>query len=211
MNKSIFSFLITSFLCSFIGIAQRIDIDKKALSFLTTAEKINVEFSYNDLIIDDGVPESLFLNNMRDKIIRQSDEQEANQWAASYEEFKSNVWADSFISELNNRISSFKNAPVFVSEDSSVEYTMKINIPWMYFGYDAGIVNKSAKVTMDLDFIKTANLDNILFSTSIRRAMGKYNRTKGDGEGAGPSLNRMRKAIQFGAFKLAQTLKRILD
>ena len=211
MNKTILPFLIILFLCSNSGIAQRIKIDKEALSFLTLAKKINVEFSYDGLMIDNDVPETQFLKRMHAKIIDHRDEQEANQWALNYEEFKSNIWADSFISELNNRLSKAKNAPIFLNGDSSVKYTMKVNIPWMYFGYDAGIVNEPAKVTMHLDFIETANPDSVLFSTEIRRAMGKYNRTEGDGEGAGASLNRMRKALQFGAYKLAQSLKRILD
>ena len=211
MNKTISFLLIILFLCSYSGIAQRIDIDKKALSFLEVAEKINVEFSYNGLMIDDNVPEVQFLEKMQTKISRLSDEQEANRWAMSYEEHKSKVWVDSFISELNSRLSKAKNAPIFLNGDTSAKYTMKVNIPWMYYGYDAGIVNQPAKVTMHLDFVETAKPDSILFSTEIRRAMGKYNRTKGDGEGVGPSLNRMRKALQFGAYKLAHALKRVVD
>lgn len=194
-----------------LAVAQHIDIDKKALSFLTLEENINVEFSYDGLTIDKGVLESDFLDKMRVKIIRHRDEREADQWAADYVNFKSELWNSSFIDELNKRMVDYKNSPTFLHNDTSLKYTMKVHIPWMYFGFDAGIVNEPAKVNMHIDFFETDNPATILFSTKISRAMGKYNRTDGDGEGVGPSLNRMRKAIIFGAFKLAKALKRVVD
>lgn len=211
MTKNTAFFLTLTFLCSLSSLAQRIDIDKKALSFLTTTDTVSVVFSYKGLIIDDGVPESMFLKNMRVKIIDHRNEEEANQWAEDYKEFKAEIWASSFVAELNERLGKAKNAPLFSSEDMNANYTMNVNIPWMYFGYDGGIVKQPAKVTMQIDFIETKKPEQILFTTEIRRAMGKYNKTDGDGEGAGPSLNRMRKALEFGAFKLAQSLKRVVN
>lgn len=211
MKYTLIYYLIASLLFTLNLSAQRIKIDKDALSFLASEEKINVQFSYDGLLIDNGIPEATFLENMRIKIIRQSDEKEAEAWAASYVNFKSFKWASSFTEALNKRMVKYKNSPVFQVNDTLARYTMKVNIPWMYFGYDAGIVNEPAKVNMDLEFYETKKPDKVIFATSIRRAMGKYNRVEGDGDSVGPSLNRLRKALAFGAFKLSQVLKKIVD
>ena len=210
MKYTLICCLITSILFSQNLNAQRIKIDEDALSFLASEEKINVQFSYNGLMIDDGIPEATYLENMRIKIIRQADEKEAEAWAASYVNFKSYKWASSFTKVLNERMVKYKKSPVFQVNDTLARYTMKVNIPWMYFGYDAGIINEPAKVNMELEFYETKIPDKVLFATSIRRAMGKYNKIEGDGDSVGPSLNRLRKALAFGAFKLSQVLKKIV-
>ena len=207
LNKSLALLFISSLLLSITSTAQRIDIDKKALSFLTSEKIINTQFYYNNLEIDGEITEAFFLEKMQTKITSHSNEAEAKQWLDSYYEHKSTIWGNSFISELNERL----NDLTFVENDNTPKYTMKVSVAWMYFGYDAGIIDQPAKVTLHVDFVETSNPEVILFSTQIKRAMGTYNKTKGDGEGKGPSLNRMRKAFMFGAYKFAQALKRVVD
>lgn len=41
--------------------------------------------------------------------------------------------------------------------------------------------------------------------------MTKYNKQDGDGDGAGSSLNRMRKAYEKAAYKFSAALKRVVN
>jgi hypothetical protein len=206
--KFILLFIILSFQNSF---GQHIDIDKKTLSFLTSEEKLNIEFTYDSLTFDNDNKEANFLEKMKVKIATQKNENEAKEWTLNYYKFKNEIWQNTFISTLNEKMSDYENAPVFEKNLLSATYTMKVNTQWMYFGYDAGIVDRPAKVTTILTFYKTNTPNNILFTTEISRAMGTYNKEDGDGEGVGPSLNRMNKAYTTAAYKLAKALKRVVD
>ncbi|RMA57893.1 hypothetical protein [Ulvibacter antarcticus] len=208
--------LTTSLLAAFCLLstsilAQHIDIDKKALSFLASEETLNIQIDFNGVVIDNNVSESDFLVKMHKKIVNHRDQAEADQWAKDYVEFKNEIWPATFIEVLNNKLKDYKNAPQFIENNTDANYLLKVKIPWMYYGYDAGIVNEPAKVTMLLEFSKSDAPNEPLFTTEISRAMGKYNKTDGDGEGVGPSLNRMRKAITTAAYKLAKALKRVVD
>ncbi len=209
-----FKFILTSL---FIGIvsqfafAQHIDIDKKALSFLASQEKVNVVFSYDSLLRIDDLKEKEFVQKMRNKIRDQSVDEEANNWTMAYNENKYKKWPAAFINQLNEKLGENKNAPVFEMDNLQATYTMEVHLSWMYFGYDAVIIDRPAKVTLQIYFYETQNPAAIIFSTEISRAMAKYNKQDGDGEGAGPSLNRMRKAFEMAAYKLAKALMRVVD
>ncbi|MBZ0327214.1 MAG: hypothetical protein K8F54_06375 [Altibacter sp.] len=193
------------------GRAQHIDIDKKALAFLASEEKVNILFTYDGLLIDDAIPEADFLSKMNKKITKFANEEEAINWAAAYTAHKNDIWPATFTSVLNEKLATYKNPPIFEENSREATYTMKVHSNWMYYGYDAGIVDQPAKVTTVLTFYTSENPETIIFSTEISRAMGQYNKEDGDGEGKGPSLNRMRKAYTKSAYKLAQALKRVVD
>ncbi len=203
--------LISSILAfhSFPCLAQHIDIDKKKLAFLTFEENMNIQFSFKDVRIDES-GESAFKKHIFEKITRLENSEKAEIWITSYDENKLRVWPKAFTTTLNEKIASYGHSPLFV-ENSSAKYTMEVNTTWMYFGYDASIVAKPARVTMDVKFFETQNPEIILFTTTINRADGIYNKEDGDGEGTGPSLNRMRKAFITAGYKFGQALKRVLD
>jgi hypothetical protein len=181
------------------------------LSFLASEEKVNVVFAHDSLLYIDNLSEKGFLQKMMKKIPHHATVEEANNWALAYNTNKFEKWPKAFIDQLNEKLSENENPPFFEMGNTKTEYTMSVNPSWMYFGYDAGIIDRPAKVTLQINFYKTKDPSNIIFSTEISRAMAKYNKQEGDGEGAGPSLNRMRKAYIKAAYKLAQAFKRIVD
>ncbi len=213
-NKNMPKFIIT---CFFICLsapfifAQHIDIDKKALSFLASQEEVNVIFENDSLLMIDNLNEMDFIQKMRNKISGQSIIQEANNWTLAYNENKYKNWPKAFIDQLNEKLEESEHSPKFELDNSKALYTMKVKPTWMYFGYDAGIMDRPAKVTLQVYFYETKSPENIMFSTEISRAMAKYNKQDGDGEGAGPSLNRMRKAYAFAAYKFAKSLETVLN
>lgn len=202
----LFIFLTTQFLFS-----QHIDIDKKALSFLKSQEKVNVVFAQDSLLMIDDTYEMEFIQKMRKKIIHHSNSEEASNWISAYKKNKYEIWPETFITQLNGKLGENKNAPHFKMNFIEAVYTMKVTPTWMYFGYDAGIIDRPAKVSLQILFYETQKPNTIIFSTEISRAMAKYNIRNGDGEGAGPSLNRMRKAFEKASYKFAKALERVMD
>lgn len=191
------------------SLSQHIKIDKKALSFLATEERINVVFTYDSLVVDEN-NEIIFLGKMNTKLESKEDVHYAENWAANYQEHKKSTWPETFLNTLNEKLSEFENVPAFL-QNSNTNYTMKVQTNWMYFGYDASIVSKPARVTLALTFFETNNPTTVLYTTIISKAEGNYNIRDGDGEGIGPSLNRMRKAYLTAGYGLAKAFKRIID
>lgn len=213
-KQTMFKYLLTlTLLCTtsqFI-FGQHINIDKKALSFLNSQEKVNVEFIQDSLLMIDDLYEMESIQKMRSKITRQTTVDEANAWIKNYKKNKDETWPETFVNQLNEKLSEGKNVPLFEIDNAEALYTMSVMPTWIYFGYDAGIIDRPAKVTLQIHFYETKSPNTIIFSTEISRAMAKYNKKDGDGEGVGPSLNRMRKAFAMAGYKLAKSLKRVVN
>ena len=190
--------------------AQHIDIDKKALSFLASQERVNVVFTFDSLTFDGkNVPEEEFLQKRYVEISDWKDKEAAKEWLVLYNEHKNNQWQESFISTLNERTAEYKNAPEFNRNDSTAKYTMQVNSDWMYFGYDVIVGKEPSKVSMTLSFYETEKPTSILFVTNISRAMGTNNESYNLRDW--PSFRRMSKAYTKAGYKLAQALKRVVD
>ncbi len=190
--------------------AQHIDIDKKALSFLASQERVNVVFTFDSLSFDGKkVPEAEFLQKRYVEISDWKDKEAAKEWLVLYNEHKKNQWQESFMSTLNERTAEYKNAPVFNRNDSTAKYTMQVNSDWMYFGYDVIVGKEPSKVSMTLSFYETEKPTSILFVTNISRAMGTNNESYNLRDW--PSFRRMSKAYTKAGYKLAQALKRVVD
>lgn len=187
--------LISLFLCisSQFTFAQHIDIDKKALSFLASQEKVNVVFTFDNLSFDGkNVPETEFLQKRYVEISEWKDKEAAKGWLVLYDDHKNAKWQVTFMNTLNEKNAEYKNAPVFNINDDTAKYTMQVNSDWMYFGYDVIVGKEPSKVSMTLSFYETKNPSNIIFTTKISRAMGTNNESYNLKDW--PSFRRMGKA-----------------
>lgn len=205
--------LLTSFFiclsCNFI-IAQHIDIDKKALSFLASEEKVNTIFTFDNLIFnEDNIPETEFLQQRDVEVSEWKDKDAAQEWLKLYHEHKKEHWQEAFLTTLNERLAENENPPNFKRNDSTSTYTMRVNTDWMYFGYNVIVGKQPSKVTMTLTFYKTEDPSNILFTTEINRAMGTNNESYNLRNW--PSFRRMGKAYTKAGYKLGQSFDRIVD
>jgi len=209
MHKSLlfFGLLSTSPLFLF---SQHIDIDKKALSFLASQERMNVVFTFDSLTFDaENIPETEFLQKRYVEVSEWKDTTAAKEWIALYHEHKNKQWQESFLKTLNERMSDYKNPPAFIRNDSAALYTMRVNTDWMYFGYNVIVGKQPSKVSMTLSFFKTEAPLDILFHTKISRAMGTNNESYNLRNW--PSFRRMGKAYTKAAYKLGQSFGRIVD
>jgi len=192
MIKTLLTSLLLCISSQFL-VAQHIDIDKKALSFLASQEKVNVVFTFDSLTFDGkNIPEAKFLQMRYVEVSEWKDKEAAKEWLELYDEHKNQKWQELFLATLNEKTAEYKNAPVFNKNDSSAKYTMKVNSDWMYFGYNVIIGKEPSKVSMTFDFYETKNPSIVLFSTEISRAMGVNNESYNLRDW--PSFRRMGKA-----------------
>lgn len=189
--------------------SQHIKIDKKALSFLVTEEKVNVVFTYDSLTVDEN-NETVFLEKMYTKVGNKETVANAETWTSNYHQHKKTIWPETFLNTLNEKLNEYESSPTFVQNENT-EYTMRVQTDWMYFGYDASIVAKPARVSLTLTFTETKNPEIVLFKTEINKAQGNYNIQENDIVGVGPNLNRMNKAYLTAGYGLAKAFKRIVD
>jgi len=209
MSK-LLSFLITFGIGTHFLFAQHIDIDKKALSFLASQEKVNVLFTFDSLTFDGkNIPESQFLQTRYVDVSEWKDVEAAKEWLELYQEHKNKKWQESFLTTLNEKTSEYKHAPIFQANDSTAKYTMQVNSDWMYFGYDVIIGKEPSKVSMTIDFYETKEPTAVIFTTTISRAMGTNNESYNLRNW--PSFRRMGKAYVRAGYKLGQAFKRILN
>ncbi len=210
MFKSLISSIFICLTTPFI-FAQHINIDKNALSFLASQDVVNIVFAQDSLLMIDDLYEKEFFQKMEIKIGHKTSHEEAIDWISEYQKSKDEFWPRTFVTQLNEKLGETKSAPRFEIDNFEAAYTMKVVPTWMYFGYNAGIIDRPAKVTLQISFYETKTPETVIFSTEISRAMAKYNKQKGDGESAGPSLYRMQKAYEIAAYKFAKALNRIVD
>lgn len=193
--------------------AQFIKLDHKALAFLASEEKVNLTFSYNDLLFNsDELNEEHYLYYINKKLQRIFGEELANDWAQLYLEHKKETFATAFEAMFNKHISKFRKAPIFVYNDPSANYTMNINSSWMYFGYGGnGPMAQPSKLTTEITFYKTTSPNEIIATTVIKKAKGSAYGEKYEIEGTNiPCLRCMTNSYERSAYKLALSFRRIL-
>ncbi len=190
--------------------AQHIKIDKKILSFLAVEDSINIVFSYKDVLFEDGnVTEDEFLKNHKAIKKEHLGEDASEDWENTYYEYKDALWTETFNNTLNEKISEYKNAPVFVLNNMNTKYSMKVHTVWMYFGYNVIAAKWPAKVKLDITFYETNHPEEIIYTTTIDKALGTNNEVYNLRNW--PSYRRVGKAYEKGAYKFAQAIKRIVD
>ncbi|GEQ85750.1 hypothetical protein ULMS_12580 [Patiriisocius marinistellae] len=205
-------YIILLFFISSSGFCQHISIEKKELQFLKAIDTINVTFNFENTLYDGPEQvEDKFLKIAKEAITDGHGAPYFKEWLYKFYNSKRDLYPVTFISVLNKKLSEYKNPPFFVIDKSGTDYTMKVTVAWMYFGYDIEIIDRPSKVTLDIEFIKNEKPNLLLSTTQIKRAMGTYNSKKDDGEGGGPSFLRMNKAYYTAGYKLAKALKRIVD
>jgi hypothetical protein len=201
-------------LCSIqFATAQFIKLDRDALAFLAAEEKVNLSFTYNDLLFNsDELNEDHYLYYINKKLVRIFGDELANDWAQLYLEHKKKTFTTAFEAMFNKHISKFKRAPNFVINDTTANYTMNINSEWMYFGYGGnGPMAQPAKLSTEITFFKTSTPSDIISSVLIMKTKGSSFGDKYEIEGTNiPCLRCLTNSYERTAYKLALSFRRIL-
>lgn len=107
---------------------------------------------------------------------------------------------------MNENLSKFI-APKFVV-NSETNYTMKVNVLWIYSGYDIGIARSPSKIRLRLELIDNTT-KKIVEIINVKKSHG-YNQDA-DNDSEWPYLRLVQNAFRNSAFKLAITLRRVFD
>ena len=193
-------------------IGQSINLDKKALSFLSSEEKINVIFAFNNIVYNRGdLSEPEFLDDVTKKINKHGSSNMVQEWIADFKKAKSKQWPKTFITSLNQNLSKYKNAPAFILNNTATNYTMVVHTYWMDFGYDIGVVKRPARANIMIYFYDTSNPIDAINSARIRHAEGLVNESRyRNHEYPKPSLASMSHMYERVASNLSKSLKRVV-
>lgn len=187
--------------------AQHIKIDKKQLSFLNNEQVINVIFKYDDIKRGgDNISELKYIKKRKVKLASKG--KDTIVWIQAYNDSKQKLWQEAYIEHLNETLNRYK-APLFKIDTSKTSnYSMIVDVLWIYSGYDIGIAHWPSKVKMNLYFINN--------KTKKKQVTLKTIETHGsndddDYDSYWPHLRRVENAFYNSGFKLGIALKRLFD
>ena len=202
------SLLATLFitLCS-TSIAQHIKINKKNLAFLKNEKTINVVFNYdNHTRGGDHISELQYIEKRKKRQLFHKKDPET--WHTYYQNSKNIHWKDAYVDILNQHLNKYQ-APQFVLySDLKSNYTMMVNVVWIYSGYDIGVAKSPAKLTLIIELLDN-NTNQTVEIIHIKKALGEN--TDHDNESKFSNLRLVQNAFKKAGFKLAITLHRVLQ
>lgn len=82
------------------------------------------------------------------------------------------IWNPKFLELMNIVTSKEKMNTSFQEGLSSAQYTLIVEVVWIYPGWDAAVMKQPAKVSTNLKIVETANRSNVLVVMSSENAPG---------------------------------------
>ena len=187
--------------------AQWVKFNKKELTFLKNVDTVSVLVTFNDLHFNaDNLDENDFLEHISQKIKKHLNNTEAENWKTEYYSSKSELWPKAFVNSLNETISVYNNAPVFVLNQPNAKYELRVNAFWMYFGYQAVVHTEPAKLHLTIDLIEV-NSKKIISNLRIKETLGLVVPKP---EFPKVSLKSMENAFERAAENLGLSLKKVI-
>lgn len=202
--KSLFTLVFITF--SFTTIfAQHIKINKKELLFLRNEPSINVVFNYDTHTRGgDHISEKEYIKNWTKTLTNKS--KDTSVWHNAYLNSKNKIWQETYVNNLNSNLIQYIS-PEFKLNSNS-DFTLLINVLWIYSGYDIGIAKSPSKIKLELDVIDN-NTKKIIQTIEIKESRGENKDS--DNDSLWPDLKLVENAFKNSAFKLAITLRRVFE
>lgn len=195
-------FLIIISLSSY---SQHIKINKKRLSFLKSEKAMNVVFNYdNHTRGGDNISELEYIEKREKRQIAHKKDPEV--WHTYYKNSKNIHWKDAFIDQLNKSLYKHQAPEFLLYSDIKTNFTMKVNVLWIYSGYDLGVVKWPSKLDLKLEIINNST-NQIIETIIINKAQGEN--TDFDNDSMFSNLRLVQNAFKTAGFKLAITLQRV--
>ena len=174
--------------------AQEVDIMKGELIFLKDEKTINIEFTYDKLMIgDDGKEENYIKRKTTEMNAKEAGT--GDTWAIKWQEDKAMRYEPKFILGYTNL------SGMTVSKDA--KYTMIFNTKALEPGYSIGISKRNAGIDGTATIVETANRGKILAKLSVERP--EENKFRGAAFDAG---SRIADAYYLSGQKVAKFIKK---
>lgn len=160
--KTIKSFLLLAAIVfsSFSGYAQLVDLNKGDLSILKGETTINIEFTYEKLVVGDDGKEADYIKRRRLEM-NEKEKGSGEIWAAKWELDKKEKFEPKFILGFT------KENKMTVS--ATAKYTLIFNTKAIEPGYSVGVAKRNAGIDGTVTIVETANRDKKLIVLSVER------------------------------------------
>ncbi len=160
--KTIKSFLLLAAIVfsSFSGNAQLVDLNKGDLSILNGETTINIEFTYEKLVVGDDGKEDAYIKRKRQEL-NEKEKGSGEIWARKWEEDKKKRYEPKFILGFTN------TGKMTVS--ATAKYTIIFNTKLIEPGYSVGVAKRNAGIDGTVTIVETANPGKKLIVLSVEK------------------------------------------
>jgi hypothetical protein len=141
-------------------IAQDVDIIKGELIFLKDEKTINIEFTYEKMVVGDDGKEADYIKRKTAEL-NAKEAGTGDTWAIKWQEDKAMRYEPKYILGFTNL------SGMTVSKDA--KYTMIFNTKALEPGYSIGVSKRNAGIDGTVIIVETANRAKILAKLSVER------------------------------------------
>ena len=141
-------------------IAQDVDIIKGELIFLKDEKTINIEFTYEKMVVGDDGKEADYIKRKTAEL-NTKEAGTGDTWAIKWQEDKAMRYEPKYILGFTNL------SGMTVSKDA--KYTMIFNTKALEPGYSIGVSKRNAGIDGTVIIVETANRAKILAKLSVER------------------------------------------
>ena len=192
--KSFLPVIFLNLLFSISGFSQEVDIIKGELIFLKDEKTINIEFTYEKMVVgDDGKEENYIKRKTTEMNAKEAGT--GDTWAIKWQEDKHMRYEPKFILGFTNL------SGMTVSKDA--KYTMIFNTKALEPGYSIGVSKRNAGIDGTVTIVETANRTKILAKLMVERP--EENKFRGAAFDAG---SRIADAYYLSGQKVAKFMKK---
>lgn len=154
-----------------VGFAQKIKNQKGNFKFLKGETEVEVQFDYSDLkLLKENLTEEEYIAN-RKKDLNDKEAGNGDVWEKKWRSSKEAIWQPKFI-ELLLKTATKKTGIRFKEESPESRYLMKVEVVWIYPGWDVFMMKQAAKVTTKITLVEKNNPDTILVYLDAIEAPG---------------------------------------
>lgn len=152
-----------------LGTVQSFAQTIKDFKLLQGEKEVEVVFTYDNLRIQkDNYTEEEYIERHRAELERKEKNSSAA-WLKSWEQSKENGWVSKFLFTAN-KFSKYKVK--FSTRAPQSKYILLVDVTWIYPGWDAGLINQSAKVTTIVKLVSKENPTVVLAEHTFKEIPG---------------------------------------
>lgn len=166
--KKLISIAATLMLIVTLGFAQKMKVVSGDFGFLEGQETILTKMDFSEVTFyNENLTEQEYIDK-RTKEIDEKEPRESANWVKDWESFKSERFLEKFTTIATE---SSKANLKFVTEGNA-PYTLIVKTTWIYPGWFGGVMKQHAKISTLLQFVESANPDNVLLAIEADKAPG---------------------------------------
>lgn len=166
--KAIFLFFFLS--TSVFSFAQKPKIISGMVSNLRGIEKVNVKFDFSDwTFYNKNISEKEYVSRRMKDITAKKGDAEAKDWHRDWLQTRYLDIPKGFLNRLNEKF----DGKIQFGQKLDTKYELIVHVEWTYPGYFSVVLNKPAKATTSLEFIKKGSTETSLLKLHFDKLKGR--------------------------------------